>query len=172
MVKTKKKTSKKVTKKSPKVSKKVVVEKVIKVEVVQPTVEDGDFKLKKEPEVFEPQPITKVPKTEGKTNKELMEIAKELGIKNTAKMNKARLLEVISDPTSENTETKPLVNPNDPIDTHQNEGYKRPSVTNVQQVHTKEQFKALMEGYKKQHPEKYKIKKSSGEFDRKLKECI
>jgi len=80
--------------------------------------------------------------------------------------------ELESKPMPVEKEVKPLVNPNDPIDTHQNEGYKRPSVTNVQQVHTKEQFKALMEGYKKQHPEKYKIKKSSGEFERKLKECI
>ena len=60
-----------------------------------------------------------------------------------------------SDPTP-----KPAVNPNDPkiegIDT----GFKQPSITNVKTAYTYEQFKALMKGYKKQNPAKYKAKKS------------
>jgi len=121
MVKKRKKAKKKVSK---------VEEKVIKVEVVQPKVEDGEFKLKKETPVEESKPLPKEKKV------------------------------------------KVVKNPNDPVDTHVNDGYKRPSITNVHHVHTKEQFRALMEAYKKQNPGKYKIKKSSGEFERKLKECI
>lgn len=75
-----------------------------------------------------------------------------------------------ADPTPE-----PTVNPNDPVDTHITEGYKRPSITNVHEVHTKKQFESLVDAYwknnpdmKEKNPAKYHRKKS--ELERKLKE--
>ena len=55
---------------------------------------------------------------------------------------------------------KPVVNPNNPkiegIDT----GFKRPSITNVKQVYTPKQYRALIEAYKIQNPAKYERKRS------------
>ncbi len=106
--------------------------------------------------------------TPKKVSKEIVEVRpeqpKDQGDFKLKKENK----ELESKPIPKDPEVKPLKNPNDPVDTHQNEGYKRPSVTNVQHVYTKKQFEKLMEAYKIQNPAKYERKKS--ELERKLKE--
>ena len=84
---------------------------------------------------------------------------------------------VVPEPTPlpKDPEVKSVINPNDPVDTHITEGYKRPSITNVNHVYTKAQFKALVDAYwenfpdmKEKNPTKYEAKKS--ELDRKLAE--
>jgi len=76
---------------------------------------------------------------------------------------------VVPEPTPlpKDPEVKPTINPNDPVDTHVSEGYKRPSITNVNHVFTKEQFETLIDAYwknfpdmKAKNPAKYHAKKS------------
>ena len=99
--------------------------KVLKVEVVQPEVEQGISSFKKE--TIESEVI---------------------------------LLPV--DPTPE-----PVFNPNEPEMVGIEEGFKRPSITDRKPVHTKKQFKALIENWlgeneslKEKNPAKYQLKKS------------
>ena len=65
-----------------------------------------------------------------------------------------------SKPLPVNPAPKVVVNPNNPkiegIDT----GFKKPSITNVKYAYTKEQYKTLIENYKKENPAKYELKKS------------
>ena len=50
---------------------------------------------------------------------------------------------------------------------HIEEGFKRPSITDVKPAHTKSEYKNLIELYKKQNLAKYNLKKS--ELDAKLR---
>jgi len=62
---------------------------------------------------------------------------------------------------------EPVVSPNEPKIEGIDEGYKRPSITNVKSVYTKKQFEALIKGYwerfpdmEAKNPAKYEAKKS------------
>ena len=82
-----------------------------------------------------------------------VEVAPETYKQDPAKVEKP--VELPKDP-----EVKPVVNPNDPkiegIDT----GFKKPSIANTKFAYTKKQYQKLMDAYKEQNPDKYKLKEA------------
>lgn len=97
---------------------------------------------------------------------------KTLTIKSSRKIGKEVFKEESPKPTpvSESApkpELKPAVNSNDPRKVGVKEGFKQPSLTDLNYAYTPAQYKELMEVYKKQNPRKYEMKKP--ELEAKLK---
>lgn len=109
-----------------------------------------------------------------KTVKELREIASDIeSINGEWEMKKENLVEAIvaAQPKKEESkepkkEAKPGEQSLEPKKVGTEAGYKNPSITDLRFAYTKKQYQKLIEAYKEQNPEKYKMKKEG--LERKL----
>ena len=83
----------------------------------------------------------------------------------TYKQDKAKI--EVSKELPKDPEKKPVINPTDPKLVGIDDGFKKPSITNLEPAYTYKQYKSLMEAYEKQNPKKYRLKKS--ELETKLR---